>query len=30
VNPDPGTLQITGLSHHSLNGIPAHRVRTWS
>ena len=30
VNPDPGTLQITGLSRHSLNGIPAHRVRTWS
>lgn len=30
VNPDPGSLQITDLSLHSLNGIPAHRIRTWS
>ena len=30
VNPDPGDLQITGITRHSLNGMPAHRIRTWS
>jgi hypothetical protein len=28
VNPDPGDLQIIGISHHSWNGMPAHRIRT--
>ena len=30
VNPQPGNLQITGITRHSLNGLPAHRIRTWS
>ena len=30
VNPDPGDLQISGISRHSLNRMPAHRIRTWS
>ena len=30
VNPDPGDLQISGISRHSLNGMPAHRIRAWS
>lgn len=28
VNPDPGDLQIAGITRHSLNGVPAHRIRT--
>lgn len=28
VNPDPGDLQIIGISRHSWNGMPAHRIRT--
>ncbi len=28
VNPNPGDLQITGITRHSLNGMPAHRIRT--
>jgi len=30
VNSDPGDLQITRITRHSLNGMPAHRIRTWS
>lgn len=28
VNPDPGNLRITQITRHSLNGVPAHRIRT--
>jgi hypothetical protein len=28
VNADPGDLRIAGISRHSLNGVPAHRIRT--
>ncbi|HDD56183.1 MAG TPA: hypothetical protein ENG59_08085 [Chloroflexi bacterium] len=28
VNADPGNLQIIGITRHSLNGTPAHRIRT--
>lgn len=30
VNPNPGDLQIKEISQHSLQGLPAHRIRTWS
>jgi hypothetical protein len=28
VSGNPGNLQITSISRHDLNGLPAHRVRT--
>ena len=28
VSGNPGNLQIASISRHSLNGVPAHRVRT--
>lgn len=30
VDANPGNLQITGISRHILNGMPAHRIRTQS
>jgi hypothetical protein len=30
VDPNPGDLIITGINRHSLNGMPAHRIRTQS
>lgn len=30
VDGNPGDLQITGMTRHSLNGLPAHRIRTRS
>lgn len=30
VDANPGNLSITGISRHSLNGMPAHRIRTQS
>jgi hypothetical protein len=30
VNGDPGNLRILEISRHSLNGMPAHRIRTRS
>jgi hypothetical protein len=28
VNADPGDLKLVSITRHSLNGIPAHRIRT--
>lgn len=30
VSSDPGSLQISSITKHNLNGSSAHRVRTWS